>query len=222
LATCDKRNPVTGFTLIEVLVSITLMAMISVALLSALRSGALAWDKGTAKIEDLRHTRVVSDIVEDQIRGALPLLYNFQTAERVMTLSGFEGTGTNLRFVSRSSFNDGPDGIPRWVDVRWTFDVKWSSGELIVEERRILPPDNLPESTASWHGAVLRADSCSFEFLAPYQANENAKWVQEWHSPPQQTLPRAVRMSCTSKGKTTRSLLPLNYADSSAAGLVLR
>jgi prepilin-type N-terminal cleavage/methylation domain-containing protein len=222
LATCDKKNPSTGFTLIEVLVSITLMAMISVAVLSALRSGALAWDKGTAKIEDLRRTRVVSDILDDQIRGSLPLFYNFHTEERVITLLGFEGTSTNLRFVSRSSFNDGPDGIPRWVDVKWTRDPQNSSGELIVEERRILPPDNLPESTASWHGAALRADSCSFEFLAPYQPNENAKWVQEWHSPPQQTLPRAVRMSCTSKGKTMRSLLPLNYADSSVAGLLLR
>ena len=207
---------VAGFTLIEVLVSITIMAMLSAIILSALRSGTLAWDKGTNRIEELRRSRIATDILNDQIRGALPLTYVVRTTERVNSLLAFDGTRSGIRFVSRASFKDGPDGIPRWID------LKWADGSLNVEERRILSPDNLPDSNTYWRDSVFQGQSCIFNFLAQTATNVPAKWTDEWHYPGQQWLPRAVRLQCVSNGRTLRSVIPLDYALSSTRGLTLR
>jgi prepilin-type N-terminal cleavage/methylation domain-containing protein len=212
-----------GFTLIEVLVSITLMAAIATVVLSATRSGMSMWDKGTNHIESLRRSRVVMDVLNDQIRGALPLTYEVRADDRVSALLAFEGTGTGLRFVTRTSFKDGPDGVPRWVHIHWNHDGQSSAGDLIVEERRILPPDNVPDPTVYWRGSVLGGSICSFAFLPPTQPNKPATWLQEWHYPANSTLPKAVRLDCILNDKSTvRSVLPLDYAASSTVGLTLR
>lgn len=206
-----------GFTLIEVLVSMTLMAMVAAVVLSALRSGLAIWDKGTNHVDALRRSRVVLDVLNDQIRGALPLTYSIKIGERVIAPPAFEGGPTELRLVSRTSFKDGPDNIPRWVDVRW------SSGKLTVEERRILPPDNTPDSAVLWQDTVLSGQSCSFDFLPYAQPNRPATWLPEWRYPANPNLPRAVRLICTMQtNDRVQLVIPLDYAESSAEGLVLR
>lgn len=214
---CNNSKSKGGFTLIEVLVSMTLMAMIAAVVLSAMRSGLTVWDKGGGHIDALRRSRVVFDVLNDQIRGSLPLTYTVKTGDRAAALLAFEGSSTELRFVSRASFKDGPDGIPRWVDLRW------NSGELTVEERRILPPDNAADAAVLWRQAVLHGESCSFDFLSGSQSNRPPEWLSEWRYTANAPLPRAVRINCVLKAKDkVRLLIPLDYAASSAAGLTLR
>jgi prepilin-type N-terminal cleavage/methylation domain-containing protein len=214
---CNKPIPNSGFTLIEVLVSITLMAMLATVVLSAMRSGLAIWDRGTNHLESLRRSRVVLDVLNDQIRGAMPLTHTVKVGERVLLPLAFEGSGFGLRFVSRASFKDGPDGIPRWVDIRW------NSGELTVEERRILPPDNVPDSEVYWRGTVLQGESCTFDFRSDAQPGKPAAWLREWRYPVNSTLPRAIRLNCLLQAKNeVQLIIPLDYAESAAAGLTLR
>jgi prepilin-type N-terminal cleavage/methylation domain-containing protein len=214
---CSKPNPNGGFTLIEVLVSVTMMAVVATVVVSAMRSGMSMWDRGTAHIETLRHSRIVLDVLNDQIRGALPFTYTVTVAQRQVALLAFEGTRTSIHFVTRTSFKDGPDGIPRWVDIHWT------AGSLIVEEHRILPPDNTPDPGVYWQGAVYKGEGCAFDYLTHAQPNLPAHWVQEWNNPANLLLPKAVRLNCVLQNKTAvRSILPLDYVSSSVAGLQLR
>jgi hypothetical protein len=181
------------------------------------------WEKGTNHIETLRRSRVVLDVLNDQIRGAIPLTYTVRAENRVSTLLAFDGTPARIRFVARTSFKDGPDGIPRWIDIRWNRDQQSPAGELIVEERRILPPDNTPDTVVYWRGSVLKSESCSFAFMTNNEPNKPAIWLQEWHFDANSRLPRAVRLSCTLPSKqVVRSVLPLDYAAPSALGLTLR
>jgi prepilin-type N-terminal cleavage/methylation domain-containing protein len=221
---CNKPDHNSGFSLIEVLVSITMMAMVAVVVLSAMRSGLAMWDKGGNHIEALRHSRFVVDVLHDQIRGALPITYTLRVNDRIVSPLAFEGDRTSLRFVSRTSFKDGPDGIARWIQIRWIAGSNSSAGALNVEERRILPPDNAPDAVVYWQGTILRSQSCSFDFLAA-QPNKPPVWLQEWRYTPNTntTLPKAVRLNCVLQGNDTMKLLvPLDYAASSAEGLSLR
>jgi prepilin-type N-terminal cleavage/methylation domain-containing protein len=214
---CSRPQSETGFTLIEVLVSITLMAMVAAVVLSAMRSGMLVWDKGTKRIESVRRSRAVLEVLNDQIRGAIPLTYTTKNDDKVVLLLAFEGSSSSLKFISRSSFKDGPDGIPRWVDIRW------NSKELTVEERRLLSPDNVPDPTIYWHDTVFRGESCSFNFLTESQPNRPVTWQQEWHYPVNPGLPKAVRLNCVSQPDNNITLVtPLDYSASLAAGLRLR
>lgn len=216
---CNKPNPYAGFTLIEVLVSVTMMAVVATVVVSAMRSGMSMWDKGTAHIETLRHSRTVLDVLDDQIRGALPITYTVRgDQQQPVMLVAFEGTRTGLRFITRTSFKDGPDGIPRWVYIHWTGD------SLIAEERRILSPDNTPDPSVYWQGAVYKGEGCTFDYLLTAQPNMPAQWLPESHnSPSNLALPKAVRLNCVLQNKAAvRSIVPLDYASSSAAGLLLR
>lgn len=214
---CSKPNRNGGFTLIEVLVAITMMAVVATVVVSAMRSGMSMWEKGSAHIETLRHSRIVLDVLNDQIRGALPFTHTVTVGQHQIALLAFEGTRTSLHFVTRTSFKDGPDGIPRWVDIHWTGD------SLIVEEHRILPPDNSPDPAVYWQGTVYKGEGCTFDYLTNAQPNMPVQWLQQSNDPANLLLPKAVRLNCVLQNKTAvRSVLPLDYTSSSAAGLQLR
>ena len=218
----DYQTNRNGFTLIEVIVSITLMAVISAVVVSALRTSFIVWDKETKHLESLHQSRAALEVLVSQIRGALPLIYGIKDGDRPVNIIAFEGDQAHVRFVSRTGFKDGPDSIARWVDIRWTGKTDGQMGELVAEERRILPPDNSPDSTILWKSAILKADECSFEFLSLRVGNRGRNWTREWHYPSDTTLPAAVRMKCVAGEKIVQPLIALDYAESSAAGLVIR
>lgn len=217
----DRNRGARGFTLIELMVSLTIMGMISAVVLSAMRTGLLAWDKGTDHVEDLRRSRAVHEILNESIGGALPFLYGVRSGEGVPSRKlGFEGNNGYIRFVSRASFKDGPGAIPRWIDLRWVRDSVNPSGALVAEERLIRPPDNLPDTSIYWSGSVLRADSCDFTFLDGAVVDKPAAWTSEWR-PLTEHLPQAIRIRCMVESKEVVSVSLLDYAASYAAGLRL-
>jgi len=217
--TSNNNGSTKGFTLIELVVSLMIMAMVSAAVLSGLRTGLLVWDKENKHIEDLRRSRVVVQLLHDAIAGALPFSYATRVGGTPVQKLAFEAAPDRIRFVTRTSFKDGPDSLPRWMEIRWVKEAEKQTGDILVEERIIMPPDNSPDTTAYWSGKVLSANSCSFDFM------ENATdrpiaWARDWR-PLSDQLPRAVRIRCTYPSKEVSSVVPLDYAASYAAGLRL-
>jgi prepilin-type N-terminal cleavage/methylation domain-containing protein len=211
-----------GFTLIEVVVSMTLAATASMAVLLALRSGFTIWDRGADHLDRLHRTRVVHELLYDQIRGAMPFAHIVKQPERFIPLEAFEGGRNYIRFVSRSSFKDGPNGIPRWVEIRWLRNSQDETGNLTAEERRILSPDNKADSNIYTRENLFQANDCSFDFLKSGSPMEPPAWTLDWQPPKDATLPRAVRLTCFTEANQVRTIIPLDYAASSAAGLLLR
>ena len=178
--------------------------------------------KGTGHLDRLHRAHVVHEVLYEQIRSAIPFGYTLKEGERAIRLLGFEGDRNHIRFVSRNSFKDGPNGIPRWVEIRWLANLQTGTGDLTAEERRILSPDNTPDSNVYLRENLLRANDCSFDFLKSGGPTEPAAWTEAWQPPKDATLPRAVRLTCLSEAKQIRSVIPLDYAASSAAGLLLK
>ena len=215
------ENADRGFSLIEVVVAMTIMTLLSVVVLSAVRNSTTIWEKTSGHIEGLHRSRITFDVLRDQIRGAMPLFQTVKDGDRTINSVSFDGDRNHVRFVSRSSFKDGPNTFARWIELQWLVNAN-GHGELNVEERRILPPGNLPESNVYWRGSLLPADSCSFDFLKPGAGSQPAAWIPSWHSPANPFLPRAVRVACTSRAKNFAFIVPLDFAESSSAGLVLK
>src|SRR5262245_26425083 len=91
-----------GFTLIEVLVSLTLMTLIGTVVISGLRTGMETTDRGSRAVRNLQRRQTVLAIIEAQIRSALPMQYSTDAA-RPQSRVAIEGDRNRFRFVSNNS-----------------------------------------------------------------------------------------------------------------------
>ena len=157
-----------GFTLIEVLVSLTIMAIITAVAFAGLSIGIDSWRRGSRKIEELDRTFALERLLQRQVALADPQL--------------FMGGVRELEFVSTYSLANGT-GDP--VRVRYQFD----SGKLMYTE---MPAAEYSSDAA---GAVTSQtigsfSQMGFRYLGSKQGGK-AAWVNEWM---QDGLPRAVQV----------------------------
>src|SRR5213594_4431488 len=92
-----------GFTLLEVLVSLTIMAMITAVAFTGLSIGIDSWHRGSRKIDELDRRFALERLVERQVALADSGL--------------FHGSGRELEFLSTYSLVNGPSD-PIWVRYR--------------------------------------------------------------------------------------------------------
>lgn len=87
-----------GFTLLEMLVSMTLLGLLFVLLFGSLRFGMRAWEHGTAGADAVDSVRSVQDLLRGEIERACPrrVAANPQDTPRV----AFSGTVERLSFLA--------------------------------------------------------------------------------------------------------------------------
>jgi len=87
-----------GFTLIEVLIAMTLLSLMVVLLFSSLSIGAKSWQQGETKIADVNEIAVVQQFFNHHLAHAVPQWNDFDPEkERVFS---FQGKKDSLKFVS--------------------------------------------------------------------------------------------------------------------------
>src|SRR4051794_22638003 len=113
--TSNKR----GFTLIEVMVALTLLGLIATLLVSGTRLTLDLSARGNMKAESLRMIQVGHRLLRSQLEGALPFRYWKQEGNNRVEHLAFEGDESRIRLVTRSGISDGPGSLPRWVEIRF-------------------------------------------------------------------------------------------------------
>jgi general secretion pathway protein J len=89
-----RRNK--GFTLLEVLVAVVIMAVIMTTAFGALRLGGRSWEAGIARASGNEAFRAVADLLRRQIAQIIPMTWPGDTETRI----ALEGTSEQLRFVA--------------------------------------------------------------------------------------------------------------------------
>jgi general secretion pathway protein J len=97
-AAARRRVAERGFTLLELLVAITLLGILMAALLGGLRLGARVWETGEERLDAVARVQVVQDFLRQRLTEALP----FEVA--VLAESGrsqfaFDGATDEMRFA---------------------------------------------------------------------------------------------------------------------------
>lgn len=87
-----------GFTLIEVLIAMTLLGMMVVLLFSSMRICAESWQKGEDKINKVNEVAVVYQFFKQHLSTALPLWDDF--SDKNSRVFGFQGQNQEIKFVS--------------------------------------------------------------------------------------------------------------------------
>jgi prepilin-type N-terminal cleavage/methylation domain-containing protein len=103
-----------GFTLIELIISITLIAAIATGLLVSMHTSLLALERVQARLDQNRRATTLRELVYRQLGGAMPVAGRCSGSVAPV----FRGTATQLLMVSSYSLAEGARGYPRVVSYR--------------------------------------------------------------------------------------------------------
>jgi prepilin-type N-terminal cleavage/methylation domain-containing protein len=193
-----------GFTLIELTISITLVAALATGMLMAMRTSLLSLEKINSRLQFNRRVMGMERILTRQIGGVMPVVSDCGT----MRAPIFMGTSNSFRLVSSYSMAEGARGYPQFDEFQV---VEGAEGlRLIVTEHLYTGPS----STAPFCGGEqsVRADvtpasliiadrlaSCRFSYRERISDGPpSANWLASWNLTGEQPdLPAAVKIEMT-------------------------
>ncbi len=125
-----------GTTLLELLIAVTLVSLLSVGMVTAMRVGLNAMDKSTDKLVGNRRIASVERIIQAQVEGLIPLATNCRPTPEAAgpEFQFFEGGHDEMRFVSSYSLQESTRGYPRILEYRVIPGERGEGVRLIVNE----------------------------------------------------------------------------------------
>ncbi len=190
-----------GFTLLELIVTFTILSFVVVMILGGLRLGSASWEKGEERVEAYQKKRIVFDLLSQQMKSSYPYRIKAQKAEADYVV--FLGESDSLRFVSAFSLKlKRQEGL---VFVVYKVEEGTSPGKVLkVYEKRVLNKDFL-EDTPKDEEFLTLVDGLSdlkFEYLDEGEDKEAAgDWYVSWDAKEKKALPNQVRVSIRWKEK---------------------
>jgi general secretion pathway protein J len=180
-----------GFTLLELLVAITLLGVLMAALFGALRLGARVWETGEARLDASARLQVVQNFLRQQLGQTVPLT-EVGDDPRASPAMLFVGEVDGLRFVSLLPAHLGGGVSLMELALR----PSPAGGELDDLVLRMWPLDLTGEGVA-WSEVEERVlieaiASLEIAYFGAERSGAAPVWWQEWNG--QRTLPALVRM----------------------------
>ncbi len=209
-----------GFTLLEMVVTLTIFGLILLIIFGAFRLGISAWEKGESSKEEYQKTRAVSQLISRQLKSIVP--YKVKTEKAEGDYLAFDGRARSLKFVSALSMRSKqPEGFVYGI---YEFrDGGSKGGRLIAYEQRVLIKKNFFEEDPKEESGVPLIEGISDIRFEYYQEEDSLKsrkegWVEEWNAKEEKDLPRAVRMTVTHKnGSSEKEEISMTLLASIAA-----
>lgn len=194
-----------GFTLIEVVLALSIFALIGAVLYGAFSLSHSAVAKSQASFEGNQKLRSFTDLLGSYIRSAYPYRQSAQD-----TTVFFDGQEDQLTFVSSISLAMGGRGMSK-IRVAWE-PAEEGEGPIQLEEevpvRFKLSGDNDPGGLRN--DVVIRERVKDLRFAYLDTKSEDERWEERWDGREKLALPRAVRLSYRNHdGKEIRWVFPL-------------
>ena len=215
-------NSRAGVTLIEILIAVSLLSLLSVGVLVAMRIGFNTMDKVDSRLVSNRRVSYARRIIENEIAG-----YMFTRAEwspgtpNAQTIPFNQWEPQTLRFVTSYSLQDSWRGRPQIAALQVIPGGDGNGVRLIVNETpytgsvqagglvESIDPDNtihyLPV-TAGPQSFVLadRLAYCRFSYLEPLPEQPFQVWRQDWVD--SRRLPKGIRIEMAPLDPTASDL----------------
>jgi len=198
-----------GFTLLELLISGTILAVIVTLIFGGLKIGVDAWEKGERDIDENQRLRVLAELIGSQITS----LY---TREKVI-LPGqppffMRGDEKSLEFASLIPLLIKSEGRPVYVRYEVVRDEESGKEQLLLYQIDLffLSQEHEFEGRGGNNAPVLlvpRAEEILFRFLDKEKGKEESSWLREWGKEKQGDLPLAVKVHMAYQGGITLSFL---------------
>jgi len=180
-----------GFTLLELLIAITLSILILVALGAAMRLGYKSQEKGTERSEVTQKVRILEDRIAWLIRGAYPLFLNKPDEKKIF----FDGKSDRAGFVTSSidAHGTGPEDL---AGLKWVSIFADSEG-LKIREKIFFLEDVFDDSKGKVYLLDPEVRKIAFEFFEIKEGEKQGSWISEWDPGDKETIPLAVKVKIT-------------------------
>jgi general secretion pathway protein J len=189
-----------GFTLIELVIALSLSVVIVVILLAAMRLAYKSQAKGAEKIDMSQKIRVLGDRLTWLLRGAYPFSLN-KTGEEGQKLF-FEGESDKIGFVTTSvdSYGKGPEDS---AGLKWV-SVFMDDEGLKVREKVFFLEDVFDDDGGKVYLLDPEVKKLEFEYYDIPEDETQGDWVSEWDSDEKEYIPSAVKFKSEfeQEGKT--------------------
>jgi general secretion pathway protein J len=218
-----------GFTLIELIIAITLVSLISLLIYSGLRLGTSTWEGVETRADETSALRTARTFLERELLQARQVQVSIEAQRRFV----LAGDTQSLEFAAPLSEYVGIPGLyilrltlgtngqrDQLVLTRWLLNPKVLAGEeqdpawqpLTGNETVAAPPSSFQSDVASAaFGRDLLLDSVgelAFSYFGAQQGELSPNWHRDWIGQPRPPL--AVRVHLTTTKQTwPDALIPL-------------
>jgi len=179
--------PTAGFTLVELLVAITLFALLSVALFGGLRFGLRATAAGTARLDWSAEIAASAGFLRAELADAQPLKKSEGGDQPTVA---FEGTADSVEFVASPPARLAPGG---WHVLRLALERGPGGGRLVLTSR-LVRDDAGDAGPAEADRSVLleRVATLDLAYFGATQDGDTPAWHDRWQDAA--ALPALVRL----------------------------
>jgi general secretion pathway protein J len=178
-----------GFTLLELLVAITLLGLLMTGILGGVRLGARAWETGAVRLEDDARLLAVEQFLRSRLKGALPLYREDASGEIRLTFSGladelaFVGTLPGPLAPGLHQFTLGlredDEGV-RHLSIAWQ-RLPAADAEGVDDQ-----------AGAGRRDLLANVEAVAFDYYGAPDRGQQAAWQEQWSS--DDVLPTLVRL----------------------------
>lgn len=188
------RGQCRGFTLVELLVAVTLLGLISLVLFGGLRFGTRAWESGNAAAERLSEIEIVRSLVRRQIAQAtIP----GSTSKRAREFTAFEGESDRIRFVAPALGRVGVGGLYRFelalrdAEEGQNLELSWR----LFRPDEAVEFDREPTETSGRRALLEGIEQATFDYYGSLEPTRSAEWYDRWEEA--KRLPSLVSLKIT-------------------------
>jgi general secretion pathway protein J len=182
-----RRAGAAGFTLVELLIALTLVGLLTTLVYGGLQLAAQAWSRVDRQTADAADLRAVADVLRHALSAAYPVYASADPNDRSIAFAGeadslalvaplpqaiAAGVPAQLRFFVAG------DNRPHTLVMGWRFDLPAADGDRPLPENLLLLLDHVRAVRFAYFGADAADD-------APY-------WQPSWRT--RDRLPSLIRV----------------------------
>ena len=183
-----------GFTLVELLLSLSILSIILVVISGALHIGVRAWEKGENLLSNQQRSRAILDQLTRQLKSISVLM----SAQERRPLVQFTGNSQTIEFTTTLSLV-AKNQIGPFL-VKYVSETKPNGKKrLVLYEEIITVEDYLAERQlrhdTDAYVLIEAFEDLRFEYLDADSDGPGLNWLSNWQSQNLTHLPRAVRIT---------------------------
>lgn len=182
------RSAEAGFTLLEIIVAMLVLAMIMTTAFGALRLSDRSWEAGIKRAGEAEQLRTTADLLRRQFNQLLPLHWIVDTERRI----AFKGDRTRVQFIAPAPQHHGATGL-----FEFTFSAEADEDDIrLILNYTLHDPDQTqlgPPDSGRRVRLVERLKSVELEYYGTSTGDESPAWHPQWSSE-EESYPELVRL----------------------------